>query len=56
MIPSAKFLATCVALALILFQLMSCANQPVVTTHPEKKQEQETLQHNTPQAPKTNYL
>jgi hypothetical protein len=45
-----------IAIALVLFQLFSCAKQPVVTTHPEKKQENETLQHDTPQTPKTNYL
>ncbi|MDR1721114.1 MAG: hypothetical protein LBR09_01825, partial [Endomicrobium sp.] len=43
-----------IALALILFQLIGCAKQPAVITHPENKQE--TLQHDTPQAPKTNYL
>jgi hypothetical protein len=41
-----------IALALILFQSIGCAKQPVVTTHPEKKQEEETPQHDTPQAPK----
>jgi hypothetical protein len=45
-----------IAIALILFQLMGCAKQPGVITHPEKKQEHETPQHDTPQAPKTNYL
>jgi len=45
-----------IALALILFQLMSCAKQSVVTTRPEDEQEQETLQHDTPQVHKTNYL
>ncbi|MDR1721076.1 MAG: hypothetical protein LBR09_01595, partial [Endomicrobium sp.] len=43
-----------IAIVLVLFQLIGCAKQPVVTTRPEKKQE--TLQHDTPQAPKTNYL
>ncbi|MDR1721003.1 MAG: hypothetical protein LBR09_01210 [Endomicrobium sp.] len=45
-----------IALVLILFQLIGCAKQPGVITHPENKREQETLQHDTPQAPKTNYL
>jgi hypothetical protein len=43
-----------ITIILILFQLIGCAKQPVVITHPENKQE--TLQHDTPQASKTNYL
>jgi hypothetical protein len=43
-----------IAIVLILFQLIGCAKQPVVTTRPEKKQkqEEETLQDNTSQVPK----
>jgi len=45
-----------IAIALILFQLIGCAKHPVVTTHPEKKPENETHKDDTPQTPKTNYL
>jgi hypothetical protein len=46
-----------IAIALIVFQLIGCAKSSVVTTRPENKQEEETPQGDTPQAPKkTNYL
>jgi hypothetical protein len=54
------------AIALIMFQLIGCAKQPVVIARPESEQGRETPQHrtpqggaphgDTPQAPKTSYM